>query len=76
MIRSTRLGTGVDPSVPDWNVATIDGRPEVMVNLAAIAGLVRHSPLGVPAALAALAGHMPAHALDQLAALVYGEGNH
>lgn len=33
-------------SAPDWNVAIIDGKPEVMINPAAVRALVKESPLG------------------------------
>lgn len=31
---------------PDWNVAIMDGQPEVVANLAGVAELVRKCPLG------------------------------
>lgn len=31
---------------PDWQVAVVDGQPEVVVNRAAIEVLIRESPLG------------------------------
>lgn len=31
---------------PDWDVAIMDGQPEVVVNLAGVAELVRKCPLG------------------------------
>ena len=34
--------------VPDWNIATIDGQPEVVINMPAIAALAKGSPLGLP----------------------------
>lgn len=39
---------------PDWQVAIIDGEPEVMLNAAAIARLACNSPLGIHAAMANL----------------------
>lgn len=32
--------------VPEWNVAIINGEPEVVVNAAALRALMRQSPLG------------------------------
>ena len=34
-----------------WDVAVIDGKPQTVVNLAAVADLVKTSPLGVDVAL-------------------------
>jgi len=31
---------------PDWQVAVIDGEPEVVINAPAIAVLIKQSPLG------------------------------
>lgn len=39
---------------PDWQVAIIDGQPEVVVNAAAVARMVCASPYGVHRAMAAL----------------------
>lgn len=38
-------------SRPDWNVAVVDGQPEVVVNLAAVAVLVKRAPVGEAEAL-------------------------
>jgi hypothetical protein len=43
---------------PDWDVAVIDGAPEVVVNAAAVAALVKASPLGVEQATANLRAAM------------------
>lgn len=32
--------------LPDWDVAVVDGQPEVVVNAAAVRALMRQSPLG------------------------------
>jgi hypothetical protein len=47
---------------PDGNVAIVDGEPEVVINAAAIAQLVRESPLGADAALERLRSMLPADA--------------
>lgn len=39
------------PTNPDWNVAILDGNPEVVLNLAAVAEMVRHAPIGEAAAI-------------------------
>lgn len=31
---------------PDWNVAVVDGNPEVVINRAALEQLIKQSPLG------------------------------
>ncbi|MGC3954600.1 MAG: hypothetical protein QM804_10160 [Propionicimonas sp.] len=40
---------------PDWDVA-IDGQPEVVVNLAAVAVLVKNAPIGQAEAMRRLRG--------------------
>lgn len=70
MIDSVRLHGHSDR--PDWQVAVIDGQPRTVVNLPMIAQLVRHSPLGQTAALAALVGHLPADAHAELTRMVGG----
>lgn len=35
---------------PDWNVAVVDGQPEVVVNAAAVRALMLESPLGAEVA--------------------------
>lgn len=45
---------------PDWNVAVVDGRPEIVVNAATVAQLVRESPLGADVALERLRAKLPA----------------
>lgn len=32
--------------LPDWQVAIVDGQPEIVVNAAAVRELMRQSPLG------------------------------
>ena len=39
------------PTKLDWNVAVFDGEPEMVANLAAVAEMVRHAPIGEPAAI-------------------------
>lgn len=41
-------------TAPNWNVAIVDGQPEVVINAAAVAALVKISPLGREQALANL----------------------
>ncbi|WP_288799428.1 hypothetical protein [uncultured Arsenicicoccus sp.] len=43
-------------SRPDWNVAIIDGQPEMTVNLAAVAVLVKRAPVGEAEALRRMQG--------------------
>lgn len=55
---------------PEWNIAVIDGRPEVVVNLAGIAALVRYSPLGADVALEAAVGYVGEQYREELTSMV------
>lgn len=55
---------------PDWNVAIIDGQPELVVNLAAVAALAKLAPIGEAEALRRLEASMPAEAFAQIKELV------
>lgn len=39
---------------PNWDVAIVDGQPETVINVAAVAEMVKHSPLGEETALAVM----------------------
>jgi len=50
----------------DWNVAMVAGRPEIVIDLAALARLVLVSPLGLAAATEAMKARLPADIFAQL----------
>lgn len=64
-------------STPDWQVAIIDGQPEVMVNAAAIARMACNSPLGIVEAMKTLERNMPPAAFkkveDELRIIAFGK---
>lgn len=50
---------------PDWNIAIVDGQPEMVVNAAMVRELMKQSPLGEEVARRNLiAAGFPAHLLD------------
>lgn len=52
--------------LPDWNIAVVDGQPEMVLNAAMVRALVKDSPLGEEVARRNLiAAGFPAHLLDQ-----------
>ena len=53
-----------------WDVAVIDGKPQTVINLAAVAELVKASPLGQDIALWRMRGVLSAEHYGQLAELV------
>lgn len=65
----------------DWNVAILDGSPEAVVNLPAVAAMVKASPLGIAEAMRRLrAARTPedlrSFSPDQLAQIrTIAEGN-
>ena len=51
---------------PDWNIAVINGQPEIVLNTAMVRALVRSSPLGEEVARRNLiAAGFPAELLDE-----------
>jgi hypothetical protein len=54
------------PEVPDWQIAIVNGAPEVVINGAALRALVRESPYGEEVARRILiARGVPAALLDE-----------
>lgn len=51
---------------PDWQVAVIDGKPEMVVNAAALARMACNSPLGIHAAMHALKQNLPPDAFAEV----------
>lgn len=43
-----------------WDVAVVNGQPEIVVDAPTVAEMVRNSPLGVDAALDRMRGALPA----------------
>lgn len=57
-----------------WNIAIIDGQPEVVVDMAGLAEMVKGSPLGVRVALARMRAALGSEHFTQLRDLVAGGG--
>jgi hypothetical protein len=52
--------------MPDWDVAVVDGQPEMLLNAAMVRALVLESPLGpVEARLRLVAAGFPVELLDE-----------
>lgn len=52
--------------LPDWDVAVVDGQPEMVINAAMVRALMRESPIGEAAARRRLiAAGFPPHLLDE-----------
>lgn len=58
-----------------WDVAVIDGEPQTVVNLAAVAELVKVSPLGLDIALWRMRGVLSSEHYGRLRCLVAGVGD-
>jgi len=62
--RGANRGRGVQ--APDWQIAIVDGQPEMVINGALLRELVKISPLGrVEARRRLLAGGVPADVLAE-----------
>jgi hypothetical protein len=48
-------------SAPDWDIAVIGDEPVEVINAAAVAQLIRTSPLGVTCATARMRATLPPH---------------
>ncbi|GAA2180966.1 hypothetical protein GCM10009785_13940 [Brooklawnia cerclae] len=61
------------PTTPDWNVAIVDGQPEVVINLPAVAALVKTAPIGQAEAMRRLRSFLPPESYAEIKRLVGGE---
>ena len=55
---------------PDWNVAFFDGQPEIVVNLPAVALLMKSAPCGLEEATRRMRRLLPPHIFAELSELL------
>lgn len=60
----------MNQTTPDWDVAVVDGEPQVVINHHALAELAKASPVGVDEALRRLKSVLPVEHYAKVEGLV------